>query len=218
MYKYTTKFVSDLLFKKNCIRIGTLNGYRDMEAKQGISDPLEGSYHETLIIDRFNEQEYYKDPILRENVQHGFHIEQGAINCQIIDCVVESEIKSPNYLIFCTAHKKSKEVMSEFEDATICYQIHKIQSFYQLITWKLEKLFESNLKFHGVVPVHYDEYNRLNSDIRSRRLSPVIAKTSEFSPQCELRAIWEVPEELIKEPHYDLQILGLSKTCRIIDI
>ena len=40
MYKYLRKKYADQLFNENGIRIGTLNWYRDMENKKGISDPL----------------------------------------------------------------------------------------------------------------------------------------------------------------------------------
>lgn len=218
MYKYTEKFVADLLFNENSIRIGTLNGFRDMEAKQGISDPLEGSYQDKLKIDYFDERDFYTNPNLRQNVQNSFSIGPGCHNVRFINPTIITTRYSPNYLIFCTAHSKSEKLLNEFEGADTCYNIHKPFSFYQLITWELEKELQCKVNFLGIYEVIYDEYERIRSGMNSRHIPPALAKTKEFSPQCELRAIWEVPQNLITKHHYDLNVLGLRKYCQIIDL
>lgn len=218
MYKYTEKFVADLLFNNNSIRIGTLDGFKKMEATKGISDPLEGSYIDTLNIDYFDQNDVFSNPILRENLQGAYSFGENASIIMIVDPIIINTRTSPNYLIFCSAHKKSSDLLEHFEGADTCYHIHKPSSFYQLITWELEKELNCVVKFLGVHKVVYDNYERNRSGINSRHLPPSLAKTLEFQPQCELRAIWEIPEEKITKPHYDLKILGLRKFCKIVDL
>lgn len=218
LYKYTEKFVADLLFNENCIRIGTLNGFKNMESKKGISDPLEGSYKDKLSIDYFTEKDLFNNPLLRRNIGSSIQVSENSGGVVVIGGQFNSIKRSPNYLIFCSAHTKSSEVMEQFEGADTCFHIYKARSFFLLITWALEKKFNKPVKFLGAWGVNYDEYDRQRSGMNSRPLHPALAKTKEFSSQCEVRAIWEVPEDCIKESYYDLKILGLRKFCRIVDL
>lgn len=213
MYKYTQKFVSDLLFLENTIRVGTLYGFRDMEAKQGISDPKEGEYEDTLHLDYFHmEEEDAHNPLLQHNLP-GIMIQNSR------DIKIINTRKSVNYIIYCTAHTKSKEIMNQFEGADTCIEIYKKQTFYQLMTWALAKELKTQVKFLGVHPVNYDHYNRVRYNPYEYSLHPVLAKTKEFEPQCELRAIWEVPDDsLISKSFYDLSVTGLRKCCKLIEI
>lgn len=218
MYKYTSKYVADLLFQKNIIRIGTLKGFREMEEKQGISDPLEGSYRDIFQTSNVNEKNYFSNPRLRENIKHAISIGPNSSNIHIGSVEIRTHRQSPNYLIYCIAHTKSKDLLDEFEGAEICYQINKPDTFYQLITWALEKKLNCEVEFLGVHEVSYDEYERKRSDENSLPIPPALTKTSHFSRQCELRAIWKAPEEFINDPFYDLNIIGLKKTCSIADL
>lgn len=216
MYKYTEKFVMDLLFNENKIRIGTLQGFRDMEAKHGISDPKEGSYNDIVHIDKLTGQEYYDHPKRRENFGNGF-LGPGCEGLTITNSNFIFERSSPNFLIFCCAHTKSADLFSEFDGADVCYEIRKPQTFFELITWALEKKFNCEVIFRGIFKVDYDEYDRERPNLDTDFLHPALVKTKTFSPQCELRAIWQVPEGLITEPYYDLQVVGIRKSCRVVE-
>lgn len=217
MYKYTEKFVADLLFNENRIRIGTLNGFRDMEAKQGISDPLEGSYGDHVEINGTDE-DYHNNAVFRQNVQNFVQMDASSSHITFKNCFVKTTRRSPNYLIFCSAHTKSIQLLKQFDGADTCFHIYKPKTFFDLITWALDKQFQYPVRFLGVHEVSYKPYQRQRSAIDSRPIHPALAKTEEFLPQCELRAIWEIPQELITEPYYDLQVLGLKKYCRLIEL
>lgn len=218
MYKYVKEKYADQLFIENGIRIGTLNWYRDMETKKGISDPLEGSYQDILKVESFNEKDFFSRPGLRENLQGVFSIAENCSNVIIGNFDLVRRRNSPNLLIFCCAHTKSKDLLNEFEGANTCYHIHKPFPFYQLVTWALKQKLGCPVDFLGVFKIDYDEYERTRDDLDSRPLHPALAKTKDFQGQCELRAIWEVPEEFITELYYDLNVIGLRKSCRIVDL
>jgi len=219
MYKYTEKFVADLLFNENRIRIGTLNGFRDMEKRQGISDPLEGSYEDHVVI-HGTDTDYRENHLFRENLKGFINIDSNANvqNIKFINCSSQTKRVSPNFLIFCSAHTKSFEVMEQFDNADSCFHIHKPETFFQLITFALEKEFEGKVNFLGVHKVNYNSYLRKRSALDSKPIHPALAKTEDFIPQCEVRAIWEIPQHLITKPFYDLQIFGLRRFCRLIQV
>ena len=108
--------------------------------------------------------------------------------------------------------------MNQFDGADTCVLIHKPNSFFQLITWALEQELKHTVKFLGVAKVDYDNHERQRSDVRSIYIHPALTKTKIFEPQLELRAIWELPEQLITQPYYDLKIVGLRKFCRVVDL
>lgn len=216
MFKYTESFVADLLFKENRIRIGTLNGFRDMESKQGISDPLEGSYDDHVIING-TEKDYFNNPIFRENLKGLIHIEDSCSNITITNCTSLTKRVSQNFLIFCCADKESSDLFKQFDRADTCFTISKPHRFFTLITWALEKEFNCAVDFLGVHKISYQPYTRKRSAFDSLNIHPALAKTEEFRPQCELRAIWQVPQDLITKPFYDLQVSGLKKTCSLIN-
>lgn len=217
MFKYTEKFVADLLFNENRIRIGTLNGFRDMESKQGISDPLEGSYSDQVIING-TEKDYYNNPTFRQNSKGFIHIGSNCTDIQMINCISTQTRVSKNFLIFCCASINSPKLMSQFEGATTCFTIQNPNTFFTLITWALERYFSHKVNFLGVHPISYQPYKRMRSAHNSNPIHPALAKTNEFIHQHELRAIWEVPTSLITKPFYDLQIVGLRKTCRLVNL
>lgn len=218
MYKYTEKFVADLLFKKNAIRIGTLEGFQKMEHKAGISDPLEGYYVDELKLDHFNQDDYHSIPSLKESLKGNMSIGQNS-TVNVYGGTFRKEIRSPNYLIFCFAHTKSKSIMQEFEGADTCFQIVR-PLFFPLITWSLEKKLQTKVKFLGVHEIIYGNKLRTRTDKYSERIPPALAKTQQFASQCELRAIWEVPENFtLNQPHYDLtNVVGLRTCCEIIEL
>ena len=219
MYKYLKKKYADQLFNENIIRIGTLNWYKDMEKEnKGRADPLEGTYEDLLTITGTGE-DYYSNSVFRQNVAEFIHFEPSARATSIKNLKIVTLRESPNYLIFCSAHTKSVNVLKQFKGADTCFHIYKPDTFFQLITWALEKQFQQPVKFLGVHPVSYKPFRRERSAIDlEAHIHPVLAKTEEFEPQCELRGIWEIPQHLITKPYYDLQIPGLRKFCRIVDL
>lgn len=219
MFKYLPKKYTDLLFTENSICIGTLHGYRDMENKRGISDSLEGSYHDILNLDYFDQDSLPTDPNVKRNLKNLFNLDDIKGKVQFTNCSFGQRNISPNFLIYCFSYEKSKEVMNEFDGAECCFEIKKPSTFFQLITWELEKKLNTNVNFVGVFEVDYSEYKRKRKGENSIPIHPVLAKTEAFKNQKELRAIWEIPRNyIIPEPFYIFNILGLNKCCRIVEL
>lgn len=216
MYKYLKRQYAEGLLNKNEIVIGTLYGYRDMEQTEenkGRYDPFEGKYKDKLSLINPNiPKDDWDNPIVRGNIG-SFKFE----NCAFVN--IHNEYVAPNCLIYCTSYEKSLEVMSEFKDADTCIEIKNISSFYNLITWELQRKLHQDIRLRTVSRIDYDFYERVRSDIYGLPLHPALAKTQEYKKQCEIRAIWSVPDNFqINEAFYKFSIVGLRKNCRLVEI
>lgn len=218
MYKYVKKKYADQLFNQNRIRIGTLNWYRDMEEdKKGIADPLEGSYRDELKVKSFTEKDYLNNRTVRQNIPNFLGIDKSWSNVTIKNFSIIDYKQASNFLIFCSAHKKSQELFNEFEGADTCYEIHNHKKFFQLITRELKKQIKSRITFINAFYIDYGDYHRTRNNIYEDALHPVLVKTRKFERQCEVRAVWEVEDPSILEPFYDLQVPHLRTCCRLIN-
>lgn len=222
MFKYLKRKYADQLLNEGGIRIGTLYGYRNMEeteANKGRADPLEGKSRDKLHIPYFNNNDFQSNQKLRDNVAHYVNLISGPVTYEFDNCTFSTDLHAPNYLIFCLSHEKSITVMQQFEGADTCVEIVKKEKFFDLITWELNRYFKTEFNFIGVARVQYGPFERFRSGIDSDPLDPVLAKTMKYEPQRELRAIWSIPKDVeITEAFYDLNIFGLNKCCRMIEI
>lgn len=219
MFKYSKKKYSQALLDQGEIRIGTLYWYRDMEEKKGISDPEEGSFIHNVYQKNITTDKLINEKGLRETISPLIKI-VGDIHpdskIHIGGVSFKKRYDSPNLLIFCVSSEKSKEVMSQFEGADTCVEIHKPNTFFQLVTWELEKVLGVPITCHNDWFVSYGDYER--TGYLHEQVSPCLAKTKKFEPQKEVRVIWSVPSDYILKDYYDLKILGLGKCCRILDV
>lgn len=191
-----------------------------MEEKRGYSDPHEGSFKDVAKIDAFDLEEYRNNELMRETLKDAIRIGnvgEGSV-IQFNNVQINTKRIAKNCLIFCSAYKKSLEVMNQFEGTDTCYEIKNIEHFFLLITWALEKKLKTKVKLENIYYVDYDEYERVRCGKTQRVTLPsYIAKTKEFEPQCELRAVWQVPENFKLEEFYDLTIPGLRKYCKFLN-
>lgn len=216
MFKYTQEFVLNKLFNENTIRIGTLKGYRDMEAKQGISDPFEGSYRDALSLAHFSGSDIHSNPELNKAVRGAINVPNSS-EFNFYNTKITTKQVSCNFLIYCCSLKLDKALFEEFEDANVCYEIHKPERFIHLITWALKKELGCNVTFAGVHAVSYKDFERKRMSPSEKLIHPAIAKTPEFANQFETRFLWHAPEDKINKPCYDLNVTGIRKCCRQVN-
>lgn len=225
MYKYLKKEHAVDLLENNGICIGTLYGYKRMENNKGRSDEFEGMYIDTIEIEHLHADEYFENETIRKNLEGMIEILPDDPNNHskgntgsMKNLTIARPRESYNCLIFCISYEKSRTVMEQFEGAEVCVEIHKPDTFFNLITWELKKSFGPSLDFLGIFQIEYD-YLYKKRDLYSTPLPPFITKTLDFAPQKELRAVWALDDEsLIDKPFYLHKILGLKKCCRVVEI
>lgn len=218
MFKYTTKEVADYLFNDDSIQIGTLHYYKKMENTKGISDPLEGTYIDHFAHRDFSVEEYNRNPKIRESLK-GFIDLPAKLGkgCVISGNRMTSRKRSPNFLMFCTSHSKSKDTMSLFDGADTCIEIVDQQKFFTLITQALIKKLKTKITFTGSHPVDYGPFVRERKEFDF--LNPALAKTLKFEEQYEMRSIWQHDKffKLSESPKI-LSVPGIHQCCKIINL
>ncbi|MNR32149.1 hypothetical protein D3C85_1497090 [compost metagenome] len=105
-------------------------------------------------------------------------------------------------------------MLDQFQEADSCIEIFKPAAFYRHLT----ELINRN------TPVHFFGLRRIVYSDRSEKfngenfgLRPDLIKDPEFSPQCEVRAIW-IPKSKKKIQPFNLQDKSLIKFCRAVEI
>jgi hypothetical protein len=220
MYRYSPKSFNDLLHVMGCIRIGTLHNFRELEHKRGIADPMEGKksvpHHiEHLhIADSSNKKSRSHPDMKALELFRAISIGDNCKNITFDNISLVQSFDVPDCFIFCTSREKSKKTMSQFEGADSCLQIHNIDAFYQLLTQTLNSI--TPVEFKGVHKVVYQNKNeKWNGDNWGHH--PSLIKETRFSPQEELRAIWQPLINLKIAPQL-LVNYKLGACCRYVQI
>ena len=219
MFKYTKSKYAKLLLEDNIVRVGTLYGFRDMEAKPGISDPLEGSYLNKIKIDTLDTAKTPITPQLRSNLSGIMSITDSLpFPCTIRGFTHVKAYTSPNCLIFCVSNQKSKKTMQQFKDADTCIEIYDPDKFFTLLNRSVLKKLKNKVKWRGAFDVRYGNYERMQANPYHKPLHPAIVKTKDFSEQHEMRALWLPKAPITLQPFYDLKVPGMKSCCRLIEI
>lgn len=203
MYRYSLKKFNDSLFVMGGIRIGTLHDFRKAEHKAGIADPKEGTKTVSHHIDHL----YIKDSSYtsRKNKKdidslsafNAIGLGENCRNITISNVTVSKRFNEPNVFILCASKYVSKETMNQFEGADSCVKITNERLFYQLITETLNSI--TPVVFHGVHEVIYQDREE-HWDGSTWGRHPAMIKEKEFSPQGELRAIWQPKNNIEIQP------------------
>lgn len=220
MYKYTEKFVANKLFNENSIRIGTLYGFRDMEHKNGISDPKEGKFKDRSVLDHFDSDIHQMDDELEQFLGSMIRSKIKPQKMVLKNISVSRAVISKNYLIFCFSKRLALRMFKLFDKSEICYQITSHDEFFDLITKALQMKLNCNVTFQGIFPISYGNFERKRAYNIKHPFDASTVKTNEFRNQHELRAIWSVPENVtLTEHYYDLeQVDNLSACCKLVNI
>ncbi len=213
MYRYSNSQFSNLLTVFGGIRVGTLHDFRNSEHKKGIADPQEGKKtvehrigNETITLgDRSSKT---------ARAAEDFNIIGGSGSVSFENVTFAKQFNSPDFFVLCSSYEKSTSVMSQFEGADTCVQIHNPMVFYSELTTLLNSV--TPVVFLGVHRVTYKERVEMWNGT-SWGADPTLIKEPEFSLQKEVRAIWAPKFRQSIEP----QILGsvrLGRACRNIAI
>jgi len=194
MYRYAKKKYNDSLFVMGGIRIGTLHDFRKTEHKTGISDPKEGtktvSHHiKHLHIENSSDtSRNNKKDIDSLSAFNAISLGENSKNITLSNVLVSKTFNEPDVFILCLSKHLSKKTMNQFEDADSCIKVINENSFYQLISETINSI--TPVVFHGVHEVIYqDREEQWDGSTWGRH--PSMIKEEQFSPQGELRAIWQ---------------------------
>ncbi|WP_028863514.1 hypothetical protein [Psychromonas aquimarina] len=210
MYKYSEEIHSKSLLNMGCIRIGTLQNYRDSEHKRGIADPKEGKklvYHhiDDALIN-------LNDPNDRNNqIAKSFGAMGGKAKVHCKGVLFGKDIESPDCYILCMSNKLSQSVMSELDEADTCVEIVNHTLFFDQLTLAISDITPVN--FIGVYEVTYQNKQEVWNGNNWGRNAALI-KDLEFKEQYEIRAIW-VPQNNIQIKPIILGSAELGLACKL---
>jgi hypothetical protein len=194
MYRYSPKKFNDNLFVMGGIRIGTLHDFRNTEHKAGIADPKEGTKTVSHYIDNLHIEDSSdtsrnnKKDVDALSTFNAISLGKNCKNITISNVSVSKTFNEPDVFILCVSKYLSKETMNQFEGSDSCVKITNESSFYQLITETLNSI--TPVAFHGVHEVIYQDREEQWDGLSWGR-HPAMIKEKKFSPQGELRAIWQ---------------------------
>lgn len=219
VYRYAESKWNKALIEKGSVRIGTLYDYRSCEHKAGISDPHEGIkwvHHPIRHFDGSKENLAYSSIDARAIEQMGLFAsaDGGPFKGRISNINMIRVLDDPDCFIHCTSYVLGKNVMSEFEGADSCVEIHDYQGFYKTLTEAINKVIP--VQWGGFSIVQYQPRNeRFNGD--NLGIPASLIKSFDFSTQFEARAVWH---PLTDKPinWMALELPELTKFCRIVNL
>lgn len=213
VFKYGEFVWNDLLVSNGGVRIGTLRNFRKDEHKRGVADAMEGIKSIYHGIDHYDSgRPFGIDHAAIQNLSP-FRSAGGA-QFSVSDLTIERQFEAPDCYLHCTAHSLSKEVLAQFEGADSCVEIFRSAAFYKKLTEVINK--KTPVHFFGLHLVRYAKKREAFSG-EGLGIRPELIKEPEFSPQCELRAIW-IPKSKKKIEPFDLEDKSLRKFCRMVEI
>lgn len=208
LYKYLPLKYAELLSNSGCIRIGTLQSYRNTEHGSEIGDMNEGvvfQYSHDKYAKRGDELNPLEEKVIK--VGRGMVVEN--------NYVVRS-LQSPNCYIFCASLSCKKAILEKLnrdcpEDKyDACVEIKNIDKFVNEIT----SAFSGQVKYVG----------RFNCDYIGRKHhyaktipNSAIIKDPRYSYQEEVRFIWE-PKEKNEIKPVRFTIKQIQNNCCLTDM
>ena len=194
MYRYSPKIFNASLSIMGIIRIGTLHDFRKAEHKAGISDPKEGTktvnhhINHLQVEDSSDTSKNNKKDIDSLSAFNAISLGENPKNITIRNVYFSKNFNEADVFILCMSKYLSTKTMDQFEGADSCIEITNESLFFQLITETINSI--TPVIFRGVYKVTYQDREEQWDGLTWGR-HPAIIKEKEFSPQGELRAIWE---------------------------
>lgn len=194
MYRYSPKIFNATLSIMGIIRVGTLHDFRKAEHKAGISDPKEGTKTVNHHIDHLQVED--SSDTSKNNTKdidslsafNAISLGENSKYITISNVSFSKNFNEADVFILCISKYLSKKIMDQFEGADSCVEITNENLLFQLITETINSI--TPVRFRGVYEVIYkDREERWDGSTWGRH--PSIIKEKEFTPQGELRAIWE---------------------------
>ena len=171
------------------IRIGTLYDFRRLEHKKGIADPQEGiksvTHNIEFVSDGFGRQ-IDADALVHYGLLASDAERSGG--GFIRNTRLSSIFDSPNIFILCFSRNLSNETMAQFEGADACVEITDHEHFINRITETL--YIFCPVRFLGKYDVIYQDRNEVWNG-QDWGHSPAVIKEIIFSPQAEIRLLWQ---------------------------
>lgn len=212
IFKYSNSYFGRGLAQLGLFRIGTLGDYRKSEHRSGVSDIEEG----IKLVNVHIESEYFQSgsEVPKTLAQLGLiHCDDTATNITLKDIHTSHRLVAPDAYIWCASTEKSAAVMSQFEGADTCVEIHNIPRFFAILNQMMSSM---DADFIGIFEVQYR--NRTESWQRdSLGIHPSIIKSIDFKLQKEVRAIWVPRHSSPIEPTHG-RCDALASCCKIVSI
>lgn len=223
LYKYAEAKWSKALMQSGSVRVGTLHDFRKQEHKPGVADAYEGFKDVVHAVDSWNAaDEVPGRPSLDMRAMNmlGLQIDPDLftsgkpITGGVSGITFIREINEPDCFVHCTAYKRSKEVMAEFEGVDSCVEIFNVKEFYERVTEELNSRIP--VIFRGLHVIKYQpREDQCNGTDYGR--PPSLIKDMSFSGQYEMRAVWHPIEPQLITPQ-NLEVSDLKRCCRKIRI
>ncbi|WP_210639541.1 hypothetical protein [Pseudomonas sp. Tri1] len=188
-FRYQSRVHNENFLSSGNLRIGTLKEFRSLEHKRGISDEMEGKKEIVHTLSSIYDVDS-PNPLDEKALSAFGMIESGTItNFQIVGgptLVHVAELE--DHFIFCMSSVKSYSLFDELEGSETCVEIENPQFFFRRLTYSLNNLVP--VEFLGYTEVVYGSKSE-NFNGENFGFSPINRKSSEYSRQFEVRAIWK---------------------------
>lgn len=216
LYRYSSSRNNQRLLESGSVRVGTLYDFRKSEHKQGISDPEEGKKTVSHFIDNWESWNPETHNQLHNDAPSAFNIMKFPANSNFIlrNVTFTQVIEDPDCFVHCTAHTLSKSVMDQFEGAESCVEIFDTQGFYSRLTQKLSLIVPVTLQIVATV-TYSDRAEQWNG--QDWGTAPCMIKGRDFTPQCEVRAVWTPDKKVAIEPQIIVD-RKLRQYCRSVEV
>lgn len=212
-YRYSGERYNDALLALGNIRIGTLHDFRREEHKKGIADPNEAKKTVSHVIKYANSDDGHS---IHFDAIEKFGAIRGGKGASIIleNVHLSRDFNYPDCFVHCSSFEYSKVAMSQFDGAESCVEIFDVNSFYYRLTETLSAVYPVRLL--ALERVVYME--RVEQwDGATWGVHPALIKEPIFSPQVEVRAIWQ---PRLSGPIAPVVIndVGLIQFCRSVPL
>lgn len=212
-YRYSGKKYNDALLALGNVRIGTLHDFRREEHKKGIADPNEGKKTVNHVIKYANSNDGHS--IHFDAIERFGAIRAGKGTNIILENVhLSREFNYPDCFLHCSSFEYSSKAMSQFDGADSCVELFDVNGFYGRLTEAISSVCPVQLVV--VQKVVYME--RVEQwDGATWGVHPALIKEPIFSPQVEVRAIWQPRFTGAIEPVV-INDVGLVRFCRSVPL
>jgi hypothetical protein len=206
-FKYSESRYRDSLLALGNLRVGTLHDFRRQEHKNGIADVAEGTKSVFHQIFKVTERDIGSPDYEAMRIFDLFSL-QGP-DSTVSGLTLEREFDFEDCFVHCTSSIYSNEVLSQFEGADACIEIHNLEGFYARLTETINRQFP--VQFVGCHKVSYSA-RREGWNGKDWGDHPALMKAPNYSLQEEIRAVW-LPRRLERIYPFNLNDVGLIKFC-----
>jgi hypothetical protein len=193
-FRYAKSTYNDALLREGTVRIGTLHDFRRTEHAAGIADQQEGQ--KTVLSPVSSGLATQGNPLARHLENFGIQIGPGEVH--FMNCKFARSFDHSDLFLYCMSEARNESVMAEFEGADSCVEIVAPSKFFGVLTERLADRLP--VDFQGCHRIQYQHRTEVWNG-QDWGAHPAMIKSSNYSRQCEIRAVWSPREpEVAIEP------------------